>query len=73
MSMSPRMKQNIRIGVISAAVVILLILFFQNTGQVTVTILFQSFSMPLVVLLLLTAGLSFAVGYFVRSVIYRKR
>jgi uncharacterized integral membrane protein len=71
--MKARTRQNIRIGVISAAVAILLILFMQNTRQVTVTILFQSFSMPLVVLLILTAALSFVMGYFVHGVMNKRR
>lgn len=71
--MTPRQRQSIKVGIVTTAVVILLILLLQNTRPVTVTILFQSFSMPLIILLVVTCAISFGLGYLVHSLALRKR
>lgn len=56
-----------RLVVILAAVVLAVIILFQNVQSVPFSLLFWSIHMPLVIWLLLFLVLGFALGYFIKS------
>lgn len=71
--MNPQLKQRIKLGVVAAAFIVLLIVFLQNTEQVTLKILFATFSMPLVAWLVLVLTIGFALGYVSSSLLRRRK
>lgn len=62
--------KRILLGVL---VIILLVIVFQNSQTVTVKLLFLKTSMPLIVILLITALIGAAVGYLLPAVRRRNR
>jgi uncharacterized integral membrane protein len=54
-------------------IVVLLVIVFQNSQSVTVKLLFLETSMPLIVVLVITALLGAAVGYLIPAVRQRHR
>ena len=71
--MSPQLKFRIKLGAIALSVIVLLTVFLQNTDQVTLTILFATFSMPLVAWLLLIVVIGFVLGYLTSSMLHRRK
>lgn len=71
--MSPKVKQRIKLGVVAAALLVLIIIFFQNTQQITLKILFATFSMPLVAWLIFVVLIGFGMGYLTCSILRRRK
>lgn len=71
--MSPQVKQRIKLGIVAVSIIVLAIIFFQNTQQVTLKILFATFSMPLVAWLLFIAIIGFGMGYATASILRRRK
>lgn len=62
--------KRILLGVL---VIVLLVIVFQNSQTVTVKLLFLNTSMPLIVILAITALIGAAVGYLLPAVRQRSR
>ena len=67
MAETPRKTSKARLIVITAAVVVTLILVFQNTEPVETQILFAEVRMPRAFLLAITAGIGFVAGWLLRG------
>lgn len=67
MAETPRKTGKVRLIVITAAVVVTLILVFQNTETVETQILFGKVPMPRALLLAITAGIGFVGGWLLRG------
>lgn len=56
------LMKRVRIGIIIAAVVVLLIVVLQNLGSVEARILFARVTMPIALLILSTTAIGFVLG-----------